>query len=82
MQIGMESHSRNSLDLQDAAATASSSDTTDARRRIDSLSAQPQARPPSFVDEKLDIEINRACSFTGARPASIIEQSDSQDGVR
>lgn len=77
----MESHTQTSLDFQNVAATASSSDTTDARQRIDSHSAQPQARPPSIVDEKLDPEINRAGSFAGARPPSIIEQSDLQDGV-
>lgn len=56
---------------------------TEARSRIDSLNSQPQARPSSYIDETTSVghEINRTCSFGGARPASIIEEVDLQDGV-
>ena len=54
------------------------SGTIEVRPRIDSLSTQPQARPPSILDDTDKYDFSRAGSIGGhsARPASIIEEQE------
>ena len=64
------------VQVQDNTNTGSS--TVEARPRIDSLSTQPQARPPSILDDTDKYDFSRAGSIGGhgARPASIIEEQE------
>ena len=64
--------------LDQRVATSTELSTVDSRQRIDSLSKQPQARPPSIFDDTEKYDFSRAESIgsRGARPASIIEEQE------
>ena len=58
-----------------------SSVTADTRQRVDSLNQQPQARPHSYIDDTEAHRISRADSVASARPPSIIEEAEFQNGA-